>query len=478
MFPSSRQPLTSRLAPLAVLLAVLACAWGVATIDSGFKPVFEPDTESYLTAPLDGGRVQVLSYYRTAGYPVFLRWGRQFGPGLTTIPKLQALLYSIGVLAFFVGLRRYTGRPWMAVAATLPLPFAAVTAYTPSLLTEVPAAALTLIVAGLCFGIAGGAIARQGVSSPRRFDWLRALPYLALAATVFSANQVRPTSQWLVIWVPLAVEVLLRIRGRRAWPTAASVALATFVPWLAFATLRLMMVGHFGLVSFAGTNLAAIGTFLADEEAVAAMADDVRPTARLIVKRRDNNGWPRLEFGDDARPWFRRYNESLWKVGYRSANWYLHREQRAAGGGSAVELWGRPFRVERDRRLQAVAVGAIRRNPGGYLAWITGALRHGLVGMLRMPMVILGLSLVALTILGRFVVRSSDSLASPLPGAAAACGLHAAGALVLVSLISFPNPRYLSEATLLLPTGLVLLAAALWPARPKQPVPGRWSGNA
>lgn len=475
MRSGSRVPVgLARRLPSILLVLTLAAVGLSAAISGHLRPVLEPDTESYLKAPLDEGAVQVLSYYRTPGYPWFLSWGRRLGPGFTPIPWLQASLYAFGVLVFFAGLRRLCGRPWVALAATLPLAFAAVTAYTPRLLTESPAAGLTLIAAGLTFAVAAASGSRLPGASAR----VRACLYLTLALTVFCANQVRPTTQWLLVWVPLAVAILARSGRGRVWSSAGLAALATFVPWLAFASLRLLVVAHFGLVSFAGTNLATIGTFLADEETVAAMADDVRPTARLIVKRRDNNGWPRLEFGDDARPWFRRYNESLWKVNYRSANWHMHRQLGESEGRSEVALWGRPFPIERDRRLQAFAVGAIRRNPGGYLAWITGALRHGLAGMLRMPTVVLGLGLIALAILRRFAVRSRDSLASPLPGAAAVCGMHAAGALLLVSLISFPNQRYLSEATLLLPTGLVLLAAALWPARPKQPVPGRWSGNA
>ncbi len=442
-------------APLALLILALLISWSWRTLHGGFEPVVEPDTESYLTAPLDGSWSRSLSYYRTIGYPWFLRIAGQLAPQHAAVPYLHTLFYSLGCIGFFFGVRRFTSSPNIALIAALPLPFALTTRFTASLLTESVATSLTLLATGAVFALC----------SERRSAWL----WPALAVLVFSAIQVRPTTQWLVVWVPLAVALLSwRNPNRRRWPSIAAAALATVVPWLLFATLRLVTVGHFGLVSFAGTNLAAISTFLVDQQAITQLADDVRPTARLILKRRDRNHWPQLRWGADAREWFPYYNRSLWRVSVRSTSWHMNRDLERGQVTQAEDLWGTSFAVERDRRLQSIAVGVIQQRPGGYLSWILGAIRYGLEGLIRQPTVIISL-LFTLAALGwrRFgksktlppdIATGRAARATPL---GVACLAHGAGALVLVSMTSFPMLRYLSEIILLLPSALLLLAIAL-----------------
>ena len=443
------------LTPTAVLLVLLLLAtWIWPAFSGGFEPQIEPDSESYTAAPLDRSPSVALSYYRTLGYPWLLKLAGHLAPGFAAIPYLQALLYSLGVMVFYWGVVHATRNKWIALAAASPLPFALTTLFTTSLLTESVAASLALMAAGLVFTL-------------RSVQW-RKWMWPLLALVVFSAYQIRPTAQWLVVWLPLAACFLSwRLGIRNAWQTTLAVSVATLVPWLLFSGLRLAVVGHFGLVSFAGTNLAAISTFLVDDESISALPADTRPIARSILKRRVGNNWPQLTTTDDAREWFPRYNKSLWKIAYRSANWHMHRQQRRAGVARAEDLWGKNFSVERDRRLQAFAVGVIRQRAGGYLSWIWGATRYGISGMLGRLDVGLGLAVLLVVSIWRLWPVRSGSQPTPLHRASlalgAVCCLHCLGALILVSMVSFPMPRYLSQVILLLPSGLLLLALSLWP---------------
>ncbi len=451
---SQRRP-DDTVLPVILLAVLLLVTWARFARDPGFAPRLEPDSKSYIDTPLNESTLQespvrALSYYRTLGYPYFLNTLSGAKATFPAVPVVQAVLYSSAVFLFFLALAHYTGSRWLALAATVPLPFALVVRLTSTILTESLAASLLLAAVAATLWIAA--------KRPPRWAWV------LLATATFCAYQVRPTTQWLVAWIPFAVLLLAQRRARTVrLQTGLAAALATTLPWIAFSTLRLVTVGHFGLVSFGGTNLSAISTFLVDERAITALPDDVRPTARTILKRRERNGWPQLTWGADVeRYFFKRYNLSLWKVAYRSANWHMHRQTRHTGRG-AFDLWGRSFPVERDRRLQSFAVGVIGQRPGGYAAWVLGAARFGVESLLRLPWVLIGLALCAIAAMRwvqhRWQVPANRAdRRSLLPGIALVA--HSAGALLLVSAVSFPMWRYLAEISLLLPSGLILIAAA------------------
>ena len=454
--PEAPASTLKRWAPLLLLVALLLATWGWRAVSADMRPVLEADTEGYLTAPPISETVRALSYFRTVGYPLFLQHARKLGPGFSAIPWVQAAIFTFAILYLYLALKRFTGRAWIALLAVLPLPFAATTRYTASLLTESLAASLTLMVVASVLWLVH--------TRSRCLAW----PALVIAALVFAAIQVRPTTQWLVVWVPIAVAMLAWRSDQRRRRVAIAL-LATALPWLAFSTLRYSVVGHFGLVSFTGTNLAAVATFVADADSVDSMPRGVKPIGRLIVKRRDGRDWPRLRFGDDSRDWFRRYNQSLWKVAYRSANWHMHRELQRAQADSGVDLWGRTFPVERDRRLQVFALTAIRNQPGAYASWVWGAIRYGLAGMGRTPAVLVGVGLLVVASAWRLFSRSSAEIDGRITGVGITWLTHTAGALLLVCMISFPMARYLSEVILLLPSALILLATAIAPVSAEAP---------
>ncbi|MEZ5332905.1 MAG: hypothetical protein R2991_12840 [Thermoanaerobaculia bacterium] len=253
-----------------------ALVFALAASADGLRPVRHPDTKSYeWSLPPERTAPELLSHYRTAGYPFFLRGLGALHLGWGSIPSAQLIVYLVSVLLFWSGARTWWGRPWLAFAAATPLLWLDVFELAPLVQPDFLSCGLLIAVVGLLLHL---------LHRPRN-GWL----WAALAAAVFATYQVRPATVFLIGWVPLLGALLCRLRPPATWREAASratgLAAATILPWLAFSLLRLFTVGHFGVVAFGGYNLSALASCFVDEELVADL-----PAPDAVLARGSCNG--------------------------------------------------------------------------------------------------------------------------------------------------------------------------------------------
>ena len=297
----------SRIAALTalVLLALWALRFtAVATVQR------VPDSASYVNFRFLPVR-SALSDIRTMGYPALLRAVSIFSPDLRALPAVQAVLLAVCVGIFWIGLQCYGFSPWSALAAAAPLFLVKHFQWlTPYVMSEAASGALCVATMGLVLA----------AISPAR----NVAIWVALAIVLFLTYQVRPAYLFLVALVPLLGVLLLLIRGgRQPWRgilRQAVLLLAVSVgPFLGFAALRCAMVGHFGLVSFGGTNAIGIAMEMLDLPTIERLPPHLRPVA--LAMRREGRHWNKWE-GEVLTPAtllyldFPTYNVNNWSVAW------------------------------------------------------------------------------------------------------------------------------------------------------------------
>ncbi len=245
----------------------------------GVTPLIVTDSVSYLSFKF-GSLSSDLMQIRTVGYPLVLSLYRLLTPRLTFLPQVQVLIFYVSVFTFYWGLRRYGCQRWTAFAATAPL-FCQriVPTFAPYVLTEVLASAFAIFSAGFLFVV---------VSGTRRW-----LAWIGLAFFVFLAYQVRPAYLFLSLLFPVLGSVLAALSSNDrpltlSWKALfVRITVATTVPLIVFCFLRLLVVGNFGLVSFAGFNVIGTATQFLNERVEKALPDRFRPLAAAMMEERD-----------------------------------------------------------------------------------------------------------------------------------------------------------------------------------------------
>ncbi len=439
-----------------VLLALqLAGFLAVVGAAGGLRMVWTPDSLSYVRASRAEELAAALAHYRTVGYPLFLETAGRLGAAQRPVPWIQALVFVAAVLAFWHGLRVYAGSGWFAFAAAAALPFAGVMALVAMIQPDFLAACATLLAFAALLLLAAGR------SQP--------LAWVGLALAVFAAYQLRPAAAFLVGFVPLIGAALRHWRGgggRRAGVFTLGLAAAMLVPYLSFCALRWATVGHFGLVSFGGTNLVALAANFLDEELLGELPEGHRRLAGRLLHQRQKRGWEPMTPGADTMPYLVQYNSNLWRIAVPAAGHEIAaRSREAVAAGEEPDP--RNLRIVRDELLGGVAVEILARRPRLYLQWVRDAHLYGLA-QLGDDAALKALAVLVLGSLPVLVVARRRHRRGPSGRSAAGRPLLALGALgtgyfvtylALVSLVSYPFARYFVSTTLLLPS---VLAAALF----------------
>jgi hypothetical protein len=135
--------------------------------------------------------------------------------------------------------------------------------------------------------------------------------WAGLVVSTFLAYQMRPAYLFLIGLMPVLGVILLIVQEPRAqeprrWQKVLTALLvASIMPFVAFASLRWAVVGHFGLVSFGALNLTGITTQFMTKEMVEKFDADLQPLALAIIESRDRTGlappdghrmWPLVDF--------------------------------------------------------------------------------------------------------------------------------------------------------------------------------------
>lgn len=355
-----------------VWLLLLLAVQGLALQRSGhLEPRRVADTPTYLTAAKIAGDLEAaLSYRRTTGYGRFLRlFARDdWSFALAWVPPVQLVLFDASVLLLLVALGRFFASPWLAFAASAPM---------------VGSPALTLVdrvqpdFLALAFVVAAFAFLALLVERGTPVRWL------GLVGSVFASYQLRPAGFFVVALLPVLGVAWRVIRNRqrlvRALAFGAWVALATVGPYVAFATLRAVTVGHFGLVSFGGANAAGVAIYFIDEELAAELPADQAEMARKIIELRAKRGYRAMVEGDDPADFWGQYGDNIFRVGLSVAMWDRKaREARVERAGLDDPSLDVPRLVEANDRLAALASEVFRRRPRLYARWVRASLELSL----------------------------------------------------------------------------------------------------
>lgn len=445
--------------PVLWLLAQAVLVFLLAARPPALVPAYYPsDSYEYLKALDCESWEGCLSSRRTLGYPLLLALVQRLPAGLDGLPLFQLGLYLLAVVAFGGAAGLYlngaVGAGWSGLLAATPLFYSRLAGeHAASVLADVPASAFAVVTfAGLLWWAARPAS-----------RWALAVVGVSLVATY----QTRPAYLFLLVLVPLMGLWLASQRlPARAWGARLAVlATVALTPFLLWCSLRAAVTGHFGLVSFGGTNLVGIAVSCLTPELVPRLPAEHRELAQAILARRGELG-VRGGAGNEYRyrRWARNYNRNIWLVALP-----VVRGNRPARLDSEGSFW-----VEANHRLSRFSWAVIRQRPGLYVRWLWDAVRSAASQIAREPAVrwpaLLLLGLAGLSWLRRRVkglaARApswwpSGSLSRPSWALIVAASAYAAAGVLLACLVEPPVDRYWLAASLFLPAAFAAGVAEL-----------------
>lgn len=352
----------------AALLTLLFLCWD----DYRLWPT---DTDYYVNVALNTDWLsldQVLSSYRTFGYPLFVRAVLAISPTLTALPLCHVLVRMLAVFAFYQGLRQFGIRGWLAAAIASTFYYCNTVFFgyagllTTYVLSDSLGESLTILTAALLFSV---------LACPNSI-----LGWAGLTLSLFLTYQVRPLLQFLVVLLPVLGLMLLRLfRERPEWAQrrlrlGLGLTAACALPLLAWCTLRLAVVGHFGLVSFSGHALVSIAGHFISPDLVPELSEELRPFALAVLKKRDElaSGQTETLFGMKWRP---ALDDDGWlRAGAVEDQYMLVITQSQLFEATASEMFA-DDPILQDRMLMQIATEIIKAKPQYYLMWLAQSAR-------------------------------------------------------------------------------------------------------
>lgn len=437
--------------------AVVLFVWLVA--DPAFKARNYVDSRTYVSALRAATVEDQLSHIRTPGYPIFLGAVEAVTGEMHHAAEAQTAVYLAAALAFGFALSRYLGSAWKAMVAATPLFYTRVLAeFSTALLTEV-------LAAGLAIGTLAALLALV-VEPRRRWAWA------ALTVLLFVTYLVRPAHLFLLALVPLLGWLLTVMRnGRGNWKRAlrtpfAGLCLAVVAPFFLWCSLRWVAAGHFGLVSFGGTNAIGITGSMLSPEVIAELPEEHREIATGMLDKRRELGL-KTDGSYHWQRWFRDYNNNVFKAGLKMVRKKLDPKKPL------------PFHyhVEVNRRFTALSWQLIRLRPNLYARWVWDGMLYSIRGIAVVPSILWTGILVGVSLPIWLVVwlwrrrRTAESQREDpgdrpaVPGsigfAVLAVGF-ALASMLLVVLVEDPFARYRMSAEVFLPSAALALLVDLW----------------
>ncbi len=445
-----------------LILQIAVATWLVGT-DNGLAHRRVADTKSYLTAADSTSVREALGGYRTYGYPLFLELFRDDDGTirLRRIPRVHLMVFFASVLVFWWGTKRFSGSGWLALAAASPLIYAPALTLVRWIQPDFLAVAFVV----LAFAFLMLLLERRS-----------ALRWIGLALAVFITYQLRPAGLFLVALLPVLGGVWTMVRNRegfrRALAFAGLLAISTLGPYVTFAALRWITVGHFGLVSFGGSNAAGMAICFLDLPLVKELPEDQQGLARSILQARRRQGFEPMRRGDDPEAFFEQYSTNIFRISLSAIRTRIRSETRAAGIQDGVRD-GLPttWAVEANRALTDLARQILRRRAGLYLSWVKASVRYGMRQLGAWPWIVWPSLLLFVSIpLAVLEVAVSPRRRDPeaeLRARSLICFTFGAvtffcAYIGLIALISFPFQRYFVSAVILLPSMLVALLYETW----------------
>jgi hypothetical protein len=253
---------------------------------------------------------EMLGTIRTLGYPLLLKAVAVVSPDYTLVPYVQ--LTSLFLMVFFLNfsMRRYGASPWQAFAVSTGVLYGATNWMIGALLTDCIAQTLSVTAIGFLLWLVA--------------DRRSLIPWCGLLISLAATYHMRPAYLFLVPFAPCFAVLLLRIRASWTgepfcWKALfVGLSAGTVLPYLGFCLLRLVLVGHFGLVAFAGQLYAPFAVEFLDTNLVEnELSSRYRPLAREYLAERERlgivgafkgNGWI------DLKQWETNYDIQMQQI--------------------------------------------------------------------------------------------------------------------------------------------------------------------
>ena len=262
---------------LVVQIAVLAC---LLVMLGRFRPEVVPDTASYANFPLTQPEA-ALRQIRPFLYPLVLACSSLLGADFAAVPALHFVAHVAAVVLFMRALRAWKCPPTQAMVVASGLLWSStLQRYQQCIAPDT--LALSVAIGAVSFLL-------MLIRSPSK----RGL-WLMLGVCLFATYQMRPAYLFMLPLIPLLavpLDWLARPASDFSRATTRQLTLrllaVAMLPLLLFATLRWVVVGHFGLVSFGGYNAAGVmGQFLTDDM-TEELPVEVQALAKNALRRRD-----------------------------------------------------------------------------------------------------------------------------------------------------------------------------------------------
>ena len=400
------------------------------------------DSKGYLQ--FDWSFPALFTNIRTIGYPAFLRIVELMDPRLVSLAMLQLWIHLFAVFFFALSLASLGVSSGMVLCISTPL------LYSPAMRTTYFHLMSDSLACSL--GLFVVAMAVLVVRYPsRRLAWG------VLAFTLFATYLVRPAYIFLILFIPLLILFLglVRIGVRRFKPLLTFFITRSVVgciaPFILFCSLRLVTVGHFGLVSFGGYNMVGIISQFLNPEDMATLPLEFHPLAEKIFLERQKRNLINIDV--DGRR-FIAPNEIM-----NNYNLYIHyiivpylEEQ----GMQTPDI---------NRTLVRFSKILLHLHAHDYVHWLLYSLAYALANFpdpifISVLSLILFVSFLLRSIVGRSRSQTIDVAPSMDVSVIVAIGMgYLMCKVFLVILVELPVARYVLPAFLFLPS--VLLAGIL-----------------
>jgi hypothetical protein len=449
--------------PLFWLLVQMLAVWLLWAMDGGSIPQRVADTPGYLSATRSASVAKVLTHPRTYGYPLFLKFFTDSSGEvqLGWVPTVQRLAFLSSILFFWWALSRFSGGPWLAFAAATALLHSPVAHLARRVQPDFLAAAFIIM-----------AVSSLILLVVRR----SAIWWVVLTITVFYSYQLRPSGVFLIGLVPLLGWVYQVVRNRQSLREgltfAGFLALACLLPFLSFATVRWVTVGHFGLFTWSKNAAGAMAMCFLDGRLISELPEEHQRLARKLHRARRDVGFEPMRKSDDPLTWYvEQYDDNLFRIGPPVVRAYLRKEASEPTFDPSRHRSSRYDKVEVGHRLGDLAKQVVRRRPGLYKRWVKASLRHGLSWLdawaaVTAPFVLLIPSLALALVIGATRPRDLPD-ALDTRGRATLCltitvATFSSIYLLLISAVSFPLGRYMASVLLFVPPLLAVLLLETW----------------
>lgn len=403
------------------------------------------DSPSYLDlahAPL----LELLTNYRTPGYPLFLKFIQALPGDLIWIPVFQLLIHLACVWIFYRGLIcAGLGRTLSFLSSSLLIYSPIFSSYGSHILTDSLGSSFAIATIGSLF------IALKTKTKTHLF---------LLSFLTFSTCLIRPVYLFLL---PLIAMVTVAQERTKSWKAIS----ITLFPFLAYGILRFLIIGQFGFVSFTGQNISGIALQFLNQDTLSALKKEHQDIGRSMIERREKIG--ELARSGKPIPKHTRLREailcanSISEKNYRyplMQACYAHTISRV-GRDTLYKLTQDNILV--DRILLKMSLDLISSHFYLYLRWLKDSLWSSFQRLASANFVLLFLFiLLALEVFSNFLStqqKGSLSFSGDPPSQLKALNtfgmivlLFFLGKTMVVCLVEPPLPRYIHAATLLFPS--------------------------